>query len=412
MTASPATLRDHPEHSGSAASMPRRVVSVSPQDVLASHGQGDSMMSDSNATPAPRVIDRPALERTIQTLRTLVERSAKEEQRLRDALEAAARAEAGSATAARQIQERLNLGARLLKASQAQIDRIEGLIADAERRVHLVNDLSGMEDRMAQAVDARVKAALESLDAQVESRVTAALDRILSSMASREEATAAQQKQLEQAEARVRAAIESAEGAADALGDLADGAASAGSLSAAMEELRQLMTRGASVSERLRQAVSDGEEAVESVEVRMATLRQRMLESAEICERRAIDVAEQMWRFDALDAELMRLREVEERITRALAALEPWRELLLDGDGTLASRRVAGIARAARDRLTAELRRTTASLRGLADQVDGLFPHEPVESQIEVKGDWPVVEVEPLDEVLDREIDSLPQAAD
>lgn len=207
-------------------------------------------MHDANPTPAPRVIDRPALERTIQTLRMLVERSSREEQRLRDALEAAGRAEADSAAAARQLQERLNLGARLLKASQAQIDRIEGLISDAERRVQLVNDLAAVEARVAQVVEARVQAALEAIDAQVESRVSEALARAMSSLAAREEAITAHRQRLEQVEARVHAAVERAEGAADALDDIAEGAASAGSFSAAIEEMRSLLARATVVGER------------------------------------------------------------------------------------------------------------------------------------------------------------------
>lgn len=369
-------------------------------------------MHDANPTPAPRVIDRPALERTIQTLRMLVERSSREEQRLRDALEAAGRAEADSAAAARQLQERLNLGARLLKASQAQIDRIEGLISDAERRVQLVNDLAAVEARVAQVVEARVQAALEAIDAQVESRVSEALARAMSSLAAREEAITAHRQRLEQVEARVHTAIERAESTTDALDDIAEGAASAGSFSAAIEEMRSLLARATVVGERLSRALVDGEEQVDSVELRMATLRQRMLESAEVCERRAIDVAEQMWRFDALDGDVARLGQVEERARQALSALEPWRPLLLDGDGALAAQRVAGITRAARERIAAELRRTTSSLRGLAAQVDELFPSEPPTAEIEVKHDWPVIQVERLDESLWHDPDTLPHAAD
>jgi len=131
-------------------STPHRVVSVSPGDVepTTSHDH-DAMSNTESIFLSPRVVDETSMKELVATLRDLVENAQSERSRLADAVESTRQAEDGSSDAARQLHERLSLGARMLRALQSQIDRLEGqLDAARERETTLESPDSAVESKV------------------------------------------------------------------------------------------------------------------------------------------------------------------------------------------------------------------------------------------------------------------------
>ncbi|MHC5001950.1 MAG: hypothetical protein ACYTJ0_02405 [Planctomycetota bacterium] len=97
--------------------------------------------------------DAPVTETSVRLLRRLVDEAAMASQRFQDAMDGAARREARAQTASVSLQERLRLGARMLHAQQAQIERLERVVGEL------------------QSARAAAEQALERLDTSVERRL-------------------------------------------------------------------------------------------------------------------------------------------------------------------------------------------------------------------------------------------------
>jgi predicted transcriptional regulator len=83
----------------------------------------------------------------LATLRRLIDQADAVSTHLQNLVERTSRSDAGSAKASVRLQERLRLGARMLKALQGQIDRVEAANEALEQQ------LSGLEGRLSQLID-------------------------------------------------------------------------------------------------------------------------------------------------------------------------------------------------------------------------------------------------------------------
>ena len=121
----------------------------------------------------PRVIDQKGIEQLVASLRELVSSARDESRSLREAMDDATEKTGESLDTARQLHERLNLGARMLKAFQAQIDRVDSLlVAASEQESEIAKLNESLDERTAD-----FESALEKYIKTFESRLKDLSDR-------------------------------------------------------------------------------------------------------------------------------------------------------------------------------------------------------------------------------------------
>ncbi len=257
-----------------AAGLSRRVVSVSPTSAAAppqSSSPSQSSIAPRETFVTPRVIDQMAFDELAGTLRALLDESARAAEALDDRMRRARDLDSEPVRASGQLQDRLRLGARMLKAFQSQIDGAEAAVGRMkEREERLAAAGQELDDRIAgfgaEAEGVRV-AAVEGLEAavidaraQVEAHVAEEMIRLPRRDAVAEELNAIATEAVERVETRV-ASVEMR------LRDLTE--AAIGRLDAAANERRNRMD---AANERLA-----------ALEARMASITQ-LMETAEVSE--------------------------------------------------------------------------------------------------------------------------------
>ena len=170
------SLRDEPRDVPR-VTVPHRVMNISPSEA----DQSNSMTDQTNARPvgtseevflSPRVVDQESFDELATTMRTLVDEAVRSTQRLETVMHEARSEQEAPAKAAAQLQERLRLGARMLKAFQAQIDRVDATMSDLGDQHQLV------EVERAQLVDRleEVEKAAQSSITNLEGRLQVLVD--------------------------------------------------------------------------------------------------------------------------------------------------------------------------------------------------------------------------------------------
>lgn len=140
-----------------------RVLSVAPSADGAVPGGTEVFLT-------PRVLDQRAFEELSGTLKSLIDESAVSSKRLEEILDRVQQADSGSKDAAAQLQERLKLGARMLKAFQTQLERVNGVVGNLDQyETKLTETDAAMAARHAEleSVEARIEACWTKADAQL-----------------------------------------------------------------------------------------------------------------------------------------------------------------------------------------------------------------------------------------------------
>ncbi|MGI9013658.1 MAG: hypothetical protein ACR2GY_05340 [Phycisphaerales bacterium] len=137
-----------------------------------------STMPDSDSIfLTPRVIDQKGIEQLVASLRDLVDSARAESRQLREAMDEASGCAAEAADLSRQMHERLNLGARMLKAFQSQIDRVDALLVTASQREESLAALGNSISQQAAAFESRIEQYLTKFDTRLKDASRRAAER-------------------------------------------------------------------------------------------------------------------------------------------------------------------------------------------------------------------------------------------
>ena len=150
--------RDSPEANGGDAAS-RRVVSVSPGDAIQSTAEAGTHLGE--VMISPRVIDQISFDKLAEVLRSLIDQANASAGELREGLEKTAQIRKQSPKASQQLQERLRVSARMLKAFQSQIEQVRATVADLQESkekterasAELEAVLSGLQRRSHEATE-------------------------------------------------------------------------------------------------------------------------------------------------------------------------------------------------------------------------------------------------------------------
>jgi DNA repair exonuclease SbcCD ATPase subunit len=313
--------------------------------------------------------------------------------------------------ASRALQERLKLGARMLKAFQVQIDRAEAAAAGAAKRGKAIESLRAELDKVkasarneldAQAashlrtvwaeIDALRKElprgdalegeadritsrAMELLEGRLDELSRAAVDRFDALAAARDEsleATSEHLGALQERLERLTGIVETAEVCVAAMSARVAG----------MEErVAREGAEAAALLDRLEQAGAEARRTAASITERLeestrraADLEPRLRDRLADCDAATGRLEQRMSAISETSARVEPVHEACARLEAALALLEPWRPLLLetavDDDGVPES--IAGIVECVREGIGGSVARLAASMGALARQVNDL----------------------------------------
>jgi len=317
---------------GAASTVGHRTLSVSPNHASGGIIESKRVTCGSDILISPRVLDDAAAGAFTSSLRDLVESARAESARLRQAIDDAAARESQITRASRQLQERLSLGARMLKAFQAQIDALEGAAAESSERERRAASIERSALEAAQTLDAARREAHDLTDRcrAAVSEHAAAIEVVL--LACRDANAAC-----ERTVGLLRGITSQAEQARSHLAD----------------DIADTMRRG------------DG-------------LRHELGPLVESLEAVAAGARGTIERLDAALAERVRLESLLDR-------LDAWRELLIENPAPRIEARLAESAARIRAGLESEMLRLAAAVRGLGEPF--VAPDEADPPLIEVSAD-------------------------
>jgi DNA repair exonuclease SbcCD ATPase subunit len=394
-----------------------RVVSVSPDDAALLEARPPTPARPADGGDVfltPRVLDQAAFNDLAGTLRGLIEEATQAADRLDERLEAARRSATAPEAASTRLQERLRLGARMLKAFQSQIDRAEAAIGllDEHRRQTAAGQaaitqrpgeielrFAEFEQRAAEItarawrqVDNAVEEAArraEKMIAQkrdellrfdhVEGRIGEltrdAIQQIESRLAQRDATFEATGERLDQLRRRVdglAARLKDTEANAGALSQSAND--SSGELQARVAETRRLVRQCDEVRTALNDVRAGAEARVDELAARCerleASIRRRLVQASSAWQRMGRCIG----RATAATRSLKPGAELAADICTLLAELEPWKRLLLETerDEQGVPRPVGRMVEGLRTGIGLDMARISATMRELARQVDDL----------------------------------------
>jgi chromosome segregation ATPase len=152
------------DDAGAASAAGHRTLSVSPNHASGGIIESKRVTCGNDILISPRVLDVAAADAFTASLRDLVDSARAESARLRQAIDDAAARESQITRASRQLHERLSLGARMLKAFQAQIDALETAAAESSERERRAASIERSALDAAQSLDAARREATEQVD--------------------------------------------------------------------------------------------------------------------------------------------------------------------------------------------------------------------------------------------------------
>jgi DNA repair exonuclease SbcCD ATPase subunit len=410
---------------------PRRVMSVSARDVRERQDVPAEQADRSESIfLTPRVIDQGAFDELSRALRSQLEEADRKIVELGERLEQVRQSDDQPARSAEQLQERLRLGARMLKAFQSQIDRVGASIEQLQTHRQQTEDAVATVDERLDALRRDAAVVIDETSARLEQRVADAIAAIDRQTVQRQaslpkldeiermfhELTHDSIEQIETHLARRRPDVDAVDQRLAMLRHRA-------------EELAQLVERAESETGMMTQRLGDATSQLDDRARQASSIAQQCEEAKAVLSNvllSAVDEIDDMsMRCDGLgesiDRHLERCAEAErslnartERITeaaqqlepaahlcdrleRVLARLEPWERLLLhaDADESGMPRPVASMVEGLRDGLGRDMAKLSATMRDLADRVDNLgLPKQATEEQGDDIEETPPPEVE------------------
>lgn len=298
------------------------------------------------------------LSRMANALHDIVEGARTQSLSLQSSIEQASALDEDIAAASRQLHERLSLSARMLKAFQSQIDRIDGLLAGAragEERVAALNER--MQERVGE-FETRLERYLERFDARLEEMVGRASTRFRAQIAEHEESMAA-----------VSAALPDLD---ERLGNLQGKISTAEVNTAAAEAgLHEALDNASEAQAELKADAERSMEIASNLKEQWLAAGRHLEDMVRAAAEAAYDLESRSARASTLLPALKDLEQIRSRLSTLLSRLEPLLPIIQDEE-RFAAARVRHAADLMRTGLRKELSEIAGTFRRLAE--DGLPP--------------------------------------
>lgn len=324
-----------------AAAPSPRVRSVSARAVTHATERTSSMTATNDRTEpvflSPRVIDQKAFDDLAGTLRRLIDQAEHAGKELASRVEQVASAKQDQAKSTEQLQERLRLSARMLKAFQSQIVRTEGAIEGLtthEEKVHAVEHHAEQAADAAQhRIDAAMDAAMERLNQRLEERIATALERLDREIDARAERVR-----------RIAAEVDALAPAADRLTEVAEQAeitvvsmshrvaTLAVDLAERGETIEQLIDRAGASTKQLDENLRSSVEQIDQFVERSGRVADHLESACERGESERAEILQQIEAAHVASRELVIDVQACEALETLLEQLKPWEAFVLDRD--------------------------------------------------------------------------------
>lgn len=340
----PSDVRDPSERG------PRRPVSESPPRVMSVSARAaneaigsDTPMTVTNDRPdervfvTPRVIDQNAFDELSGTLRRLIDQAEHAGKDLEVCVEKVGEAKRDQTKSTEQLQERLRLSARMLKAFQSQIARTESAIAELtsqEEKSHAIEQrVDEAVNSAQQRIDAAVDAALERLEQRLHERIASALQEMDREIEERAEPARRVMEEIEAITPAAERLTEIAEQAECTVASMSHRVATlAVDLAERTDTVEPLIARTEAAAMQLDEQVQQTEQYVDALAERGKQVTER-IESA--CEQSAVagdELSKQIESAQFASRELAIDVEACEALETLLEQLKPWEAFVLDQD--------------------------------------------------------------------------------
>lgn len=327
----------------------------------------------------PRVLDQGALDELSSSLRNLIDDAAEIRSRLRDTVDQLRSANDQSNQSTMQLQERLRLSARMLKAFQSQIDRVDAAVASVTQQQI---DTEGAEKRLAEALasfESRMQAVVESSCTQIEAARAAAFEQLDQHLAVRQGEVAAVERQLGEARDRAETLTRLVEGAEVNIAVLAHKSGqSARDAHVASVEIEASLEQARQARKVLAQELTDASSQIERFAHRSTELNDTLRTSLRLCETNERQVGERLAGLTAAIEQAHVVEASSRRLDALLQQLAPWEGLLLRGSAEVLPKPLARIVDELRDRLRGDLRALSSAMRVIADRAETMLPGDPL----------------------------------
>ncbi|UCD74014.1 MAG: hypothetical protein JSV91_09495 [Phycisphaerales bacterium] len=401
-------LREAPE---------QRVMSVSPSDAELGSDVATREAGDRDIFLAPRVLDQNSFDELAGRLRTLIDEANDALAKLQLRLDELRQRDLEPVKASARLQERLRLGARMLKAFQGQIGRVENSISELTSRKEDVEAVGRKLDETLAAFDARIENLTATSVGRVNELADEALRRFEQELAERRESLTETDVPVEEAirslrsriaevveretgELEARLAVRREESArlddrisesvqhADSLLKLVElaeqktaslshrQAASIASIEARIAEANEITRQCEEAGRILGQTLLSAAERIDQLDARSSEICKSANRDAARSEEAARELIQRLAeagpltdRLDQANGAAMELRELLER-------LRPWENLLLESERTAdgTPRPVASMIETLQQGLAQDLAGLSLVMRDLADRVDRAIP--------------------------------------
>jgi len=386
----------------------QRVVSVSPSDAARDRMMPrDRTDESSKVFLTPRVLDQRSFDELSGRLGALIDDAGKAAETLTSRLAEAQMTQTEPNQASAQLQERLRLGARMLKAFQTQIDRVEAVIGRLDERRRDAEDAEATLDeqwkafqthvdqsrRQAEAdMDRAAKETQERLEAHVADFISRLpdpsdfqrrIDELVDSAKQRTEEHVSRSlegvdegaRRLEELELRLeqlRRAQDGAEAERQTLQNML--AETTANVQAKSAEAKEIMRQSGEAKAMLAEALLDAAEQIDQLGGRSEGFVARIqgqLDRTESAEQRLREV---LASAGAVNERVNGVEELCRRLELVLERLTPWEKLLVDSEQTEDGipKPVAQTIEGLRHGIGRDMAAISAAMRDLAGRVDDL----------------------------------------
>lgn len=382
---------------GCAARSPaQRVLSVSPSRMRASESEARMPMNSSPLiVPDVDVSDSsqlgidgsaegdtapPSLDRFAAELSAMIEVAATTADTLNRRLHEIGEGEHRAAAASSQLQEQLRLGARMLKAFQSQIARVENTLASHQAYEKQVEDTQSKIEQVFAGIESCVDKTIESVAYRLAEQARVAVQRF-------DEGIAARQAKLGELDARIAECAQGINGICEMVEHVQ------ASVDTAVTANRTTLEQLASSAAEAKRLLSQHDQARKSLASDLHAVREEVIS----IERSGKDAADSMRdaiaqgtrtdtalrqrlnEMDSASRESDRMAETVIELRGLLARLQPWEKLLLSGsinaDGL--PEPLARVAGEVKQQISQDMNWLSLTMRDVAERVSSLAASTP-----------------------------------
>ncbi len=322
----------------------------------------------------------PSLDRFAAELSAMIEVAATTADTLNRRLHEIGEGEHRAAAASTQLQEQLRLGARMLKAFQSQIGRVENTLASHQAYEQQMAETQSRIEQVFAGIESCVDKTIESVAYRLAEQARVAVQRF-------DEGIASRQAKLENLDARIEECAEGINGICEMVEQVQSSAASAVSsnqstldqLTQSAGEARRLLTQHEQARKSLASDLHAVREEIKSIERSGKSLGESMREVIAQGGRAETTLRQRVNEVEAAADERDRMAETVGELRLLLARLEPWEKLLLSGtinaDGL--PEPLARVAGEVKQQISQDMNWLSLTMRDVAERVSSIASAAP-----------------------------------